>query len=224
MAGKKSQYALLLAVLIAVGVIILTVGVVIWQRQGEESEGLRQQRDSLNNEYKQAKIETDALPRRKQDLAEVNARLSDLDLNLVDYKYIPTYLKQIEDKAKATGNTLRSIHPTAPRPLDLHKSPLTVKKVADAPAEAPSSAPASPYYVQQISLDIEGSYVDLLKFLEALRAFPKMIYVRTVNITPVTGNGNSVVRMNTHLETYAIIIPDQYKSSPDENAPKEGKR
>jgi hypothetical protein len=124
-----------------------------------------------------------------------------------------------------TGNSILSIRPHEIKPLDLKRSPFSPPPApSKAPAAGGGAAPAKPeptaaatakegakaesdYQTQQITLEVQGSYVALMRLLEALREFPKMIYVRSINIVPQQREGVYVIK--TRIETYAIIIPPQ---------------
>lgn len=233
MATKHSRYTLILFALIAVGVIILVGALVIWQRQDAVAQQLTREYQTLDAQNKQIQqeITPEMIQQHTSELQELNAKLNSLDQNLVDYKYIPTYLRQIQSTAITTGNSIRSIQPRDLRPLDLKKSPLLADKAKVTAVVTPAAAPAadsaasteqpaaaeaekkvvSKYQVQQITLEVDGSYDNLLRLLDALRRFPKMVYVRTLNITPQLTN--NVLSLSSHIETYAIITPDQYKQT-----------
>ena len=100
----------------------------------------------------------------------------------MDYRYIPTYLKQIEDKARETNNFIHSITPSAPHQLDMTKigqvkvaADTVMPVVAKTDRKVASTPDKSNYQVMMISLNISGSYVNLVRFLDALRKFPKMV-------------------------------------------------
>ena len=226
MAGKHSRFTLILLALIAVCVIILVVGLVIWQQQDQQVQQLKAEYDRINSEYIAADKEIKELPARQQDLAKLHEQLKAINQNLMDYQYIPTYLQQIEETARQTGNDLHSISPHTLRALDMQKSALKMIKAngdtgATPAASATPAAPATPaskantaYQVQQISLDVVGNYVSLIRFLDALRRFPKIIYVRTINLSPHVAD--NAVSIEAQIETYAIITPDQYLKSPED--------
>ncbi len=228
MAGNRSRFTLILLSLIALCVVILVVGLVILQQQVAQAEQLNAATQRINAEYNTAFQETTSLPDRQKDLEELNTKLTSVDQNLVDYKYIPTYLKQLQKIATDTGNSIHSIAPHELHVLDLQKSKLVAGKAPDAGAGATPDAGANTaakpgqYQLQPITLEIEGSYLNLVKFLDALRKFPKLVYVRNLSITPQIRN--NVMTVTTTLDTYAIITPDQYKPSTDALASGGGKK
>jgi Tfp pilus assembly protein PilO len=218
---RPSRFVLSVLLIAGVAIVAIAIGVVSWQGfmadiratedriQRDHDENLR-----INNELAHIGDMT-------KRLVELNAQLRDLDRDMPEYRYIPTYLRQIEAAARNTGNELMSIQPGDPKDLDLAKSPLAPPKatpgmsasgvISDAPPPAPSGPPKpqiSGEKVQRIGLDVKGSYKSVLAMLDALRLFPKLIYVRTVSLTP-SKNADGTTSLSARLETYAIITPDQ---------------
>ncbi len=211
MGGKHNRFTIILCVLIAICIIILATGLVVYQHQDQQVQQLKADYDRTNADLKAAKNDVGHLEDRQKYLDSLTTQLGKIDTDLMDYSYIPTYLHQIEDTAKVTGNELRAISPHPLRPLDLKKSPINKY---GGKADGTSSSASGSYQVQQISLDISGSYVSLIAFLDALRNFPKIVYVRTINLSPHV-RGNTIV-VDSQIDTYAIITPEEYKKSSDE--------
>ncbi|MHB9131258.1 MAG: hypothetical protein ACYDBB_09240 [Armatimonadota bacterium] len=221
MTRKHSQFTIMMMAIIIVGIFFFVGGSVVVYQVYMKYDQLQKK----NNNMKAlcAKIDEDLLtrPQLETQLAELQNKVKVLQQNLVDYKYIPTYLNQIQTVTVKTGNTIMAIRPSEIRDLNLANSPLSVKSgvpaavagttqvVTDTNA-APTSTPppAQKYLVQQISLDTVGDYTSTMRLLDQLRQFPKLVYVRTLSLSPE--NSDYGFKMRTHLETYAIIIPDQF--------------
>ncbi|HOS44415.1 MAG TPA: hypothetical protein PK794_12025, partial [Armatimonadota bacterium] len=165
----------------------------------------------------------DALAREQQTLI---ASLQTIDGSLIDYEYMPSYLEQLQHAAARTGNAIVRLQPDDLRPLDLQSSPLATaaKPAADTETvsrQRPTKAPGkrvktldletAKYRVQQITLEVEGSYLSLLRLLDTLGTFPKLVYVRTLDITPRRGRDLAPGAISARLDTYAIITPEQYQ-------------
>lgn len=237
MTPRHSQFTVTLLILVAVGIITLALGLIIWHHQAGVNGQLEAQYRMKNDELVKTQEDVKRLPDRQKELASLERQLSILDQHLTDYEYMPTYLQQMQDRTLATGNIIKVIQPVEPKPLDLKNNPMapqpatppagttpagsatpaggttttTTQVVTTSPGTAtaqPVAAPAEPrYYYQQINLEVRGQYVNVLKLLDELSHFRKMVYVRTVGITPETRNG--VITLSTKLETYAIITPQQ---------------
>lgn len=230
MSPKRSRYTLALLGVIAFGLLVLVIGSMVLHQQNTRL-------SRMKNAYKAAKLkhdtivkELETLPDREQELARLERQLNSVDQNLVDYEYMPTYLEQIQQTAARTGNTIRSLRPGELKVIDLRNSPLagntatgdttkgkrTVRSRSAKKTDADAAAKQG-YRVQKIALEVQGSYDSLLSLLEALRGFRKMVYVKSLTISPVKGDkeARGEPTLLVRLETYAIITPDQYQRQPE---------
>jgi Tfp pilus assembly protein PilO len=219
MAQKQSRFMLMLLGLIAAAILVLLGGGIGWYHAHQRVLVLKQEKAAKTEERDQVKEAIAQLDSRKAELQRLETRLATLDQNLADYKYIPTYLHQIQRATVMSGNTILAIYPRELRVLDLTKHAFLTGSVdnADAPPpavlanmeEQKSSDDATKYRVQQISLEVRGNYFSLLRLLDTLRQFPKMVYVQAINISPQQREG--LTGIVARVETYAIITPDQYQ-------------
>lgn len=233
---KQPQFAIFLLVIGAIAAVLLAGGLIGLQK-------LHSLSDKAEKEYQVKRgqcLEIEDELKTKQDkedlLKKLNTSLASIDSNLVDYEYIPTYLEQLQKTAVMTGNKINSIRPRGIEFLDINNPLLKASNEAwvkehpvKEPIDAAKSAATQPkpkttgrpkkeksaYRVQQYTIEIEGSFVSIMKFLDALGKFPKLVYVRTINITPRQRLDPD--RLTARLETYAIIIPKHYQ--PEENVP-----
>lgn len=214
----RSRFTLMLLGLIAVAIVVLAIGIGLWQHQVGIINALR--RDAREKE-KLCRTITEQLSQRQSEeekLQDLKQRLEVLDQNLADYRYVPTYLRQMQATALRTGNNIRSIQPGELKPLNLQNSPFATEQAKDAakpaatePAPAKDQpAPGLQYQSKSINLDVQGTYVTIVKLLDEFRQFPKMIYVKSVELTPQSVNGKNLV--SARIQTYAIITPDQYET------------
>jgi len=235
---KQSQFAIFLLVIGAIAVVVLVAGLFGLQKLSGLSGEARGQYELKLKQYQEINDELEKQPKREELLASLNESLASIDKNLVNYEYIPTYLEQLQKTAVRTGNTILSVRPRPIESLDINNALLKAsneawqkkypsKKPANqaAPADAkakPKAAgaggkkdkPKSNYRVQQYTLEVEGNYVSLMKFLDALRSFPKLVYVRTISISP--RQRTEPDRLTARLETYAIIIPEHYQPAKEQ--------
>lgn len=230
MMTKRSRYFIILFSLIALGVVILLGGMITFLSLFSRVQII--DRDAAAVAHQCAVIQK-GLKSEKGLIDERDGLLRDLatlDWKLADYRYIPTYLAQIQRAATSTGNTIMSIQPSELKPLDLAKlnlaKPLTLSdmSVTAKPrvvttAQAGATGDGSPvqvkkarYQIIAINLTITGDFHSLMQFLDALRNFRKMIRVRTLTITPDTSDGK--VKVTTRIETEAVIAPEQYVPAP----------
>jgi Tfp pilus assembly protein PilO len=222
-----SRFAIALVIISVIAVALVAIGLLSWQK-------LVFQKNQVDVQIADNRHELDRIIKelgRKQELVarldHLKDELGNLDRDMVDYEYVPTYLRQIQKAAKESGNYLQSIQPSDLKNLDLSKSPFAPPKAGTTaqasgaippPATPPPAmipkAQASTERVMRIGLDVKGTYRSVIKFLDMLRVFPKLIYVKTLSITPVknTDGSSGVV---ARFETYAIIPPDQYVTPED---------
>jgi Tfp pilus assembly protein PilO len=235
-AVKQSRFIVLLATIGVVGLVVVVVGLYFFNMQLRSIAAMQNAADVLQEECNGMQADLDSLDGKKAELKALEAELAILDKHKIDYEYMPTYLAQLQKTCKVTGNTIQTIQPHEIKPLDLSGGPLSsgdkkdavpppgiTETVSDTGAAAPAPAkPKGPQYrVQQIVLEVRGTYVTVFKLLNALRQFPKMIYVRSVGLTPLTNDRMSRPgELVAHLETFAIISPEQYQKAKAEEPAK----
>lgn len=217
---KQTRFYLYLILLIIAGVAILGGGGLLWSMQSSKISRLDNEYKGLVQENEALGIELQRKSAEDEKLKSLNAVLRELDSNLADYRYVPTYLRQMQKAALETGNDIMSIRLDTVRPLDPNAGPLKSEEqgkdngnASPAPKPAPATA-SNIWQVQSIPLDIQGTYPSVVRFLERLSRFPKLIYVRSINLSPIDGKDGSI-RVTARLETYAVIAPSQYKKPED---------
>jgi len=224
MQKSNSRFTVTVVIIIAIGLAIAAAGITGYQMQTVQIN----KQVAANNGIKQTIADLDkkisSTDSKKTELAEYRKLQGALDQNLTDIKYLPTYLEQMQKMAKDTGNDLLVITPGEIKPLDLSKGPFATNAPADAGAPAATPAPAAApadkkqaantTQVMKITISIRGSYTSLIKFLDALGNFQKLIYVKSIAVTP-SGLDGKVMQLSTSVETFAIIIPSQNKKESD---------
>lgn len=250
MAGNLSRFTVTLIVLGLITALTLALGILFWHKQSVATHALQVKTEQMNQQSEDIQKRLDTLERTCNDsLAEIETSLKGLDKGLVNFKYLPTFLTEIQQRAGESGNKIKTIQPSDTKQLDINASPLmelppelqvklpgevinvappsTTTASAAPPAGgtpagaqpnaqggAPPASKPPPYYTQQINMDLVGSYSSLLSLLTDLSNFGKLLYVKSINISPEGQNGE----LRFHLETYAIIPPDQYKATQDLSA------
>ncbi|MHB0935851.1 MAG: hypothetical protein ACYDCO_02120 [Armatimonadota bacterium] len=229
---KQPQFAILLLVIGAIAIVLLAGGLAGLQKLSSLSKKDKAEYQVKHAQCEEIDAELKEKDKKEQLLADLNMSLNSIDQNLVNYEYIPTYLEQLQKTAVQTGNKINSIRPRGIEFLDINnpllkasneawlkehpvKKPIEAAQPADAkpqPKPKTSGRPKkakSNYRVQQYAIEIEGDYVSIMKFLQALGQFPKLVYVRTINVSP--RQRLQPDRLTARLETYAIIIPEHYQ-------------
>jgi len=225
---KQPQFAIFLLVIGAIAVALLAGGLVGLQKLSSLSKKNKQDYLVKHAQCLEIQAELDTRQVKEDLLKQLNASLASIDTKVVDYEYIPTYLEQLQKTAVQTGNKINSIRPRGIEFLDINnpllkasndawlkehpvKEPVAAAKSPE-PKPKPSGRPKkqqSDYRVQQYTIEVEGDYLSIMKLLEALGRFPKLVYVRTINVQP--RNRLDPGHLTARLETYAIIIPKHYQ-------------
>ena len=213
MAAGKSRFLLMMLGIVGVGATILVLGLFVFQQQSSKNIELKAKSKARAAEVLDIQTELEQRDTLVLKLDGLKENLASLDSSLADYKYMPTYLKQLQKTAADTDNILQVIQPEKIEPLDPRKMPFAQTALGDAAADTTAATPL--YRMQRINLTVRGNFVSLMRMLNALRSFPKMVYVRTINMAPISEGLNT--NLVTRIETIAIITPDQYLKSP--NAP-----
>ncbi len=224
MFGKQSKITLMILSLCLLSILILGIGIFLWQQQAVKTNELRNETAQLM--AKKAEIEEKLGPNDKNISIEAKKldtkrqSLKILNKNLMDFQYIPKFLKYVQNAAQETGNELVSIAPGEAKPIDFNNP---IFKPAPTPASddtpAPPPPPPSPvakdpkkqYKSLPITIIMRGTYVSNVKFIDALRKFPQIIYIKNLTLSPNEINGKIVV--NSIVTANALIVPEQYINS-----------
>lgn len=62
-----------------------------------------------------------------------------------------------------------------------------------------------------INLEIQGSYTSIIQLLDKFRMFPKMIYVKNMEVTPIKDK-TGMTMLTARMQTFAVITPDQFET------------
>ncbi len=223
MQKSNSRFTIALVIIIAIGLVIMALGVVGYQMQMIEVTKKVTANADTRKQIKELKEKLDKKGELKAELERNILLQGELDKDLTDVKYLPTYLEQIQKVAFNTGNDLIVINPGDIKPFDPTKGPFASQAPppppapTDAAAATPAAAPKAPAnatQVMKISLTINGTYTSLMKFLDGLRNFQKLVYVKSIAVTP-SGIKDGKMQITTSIETYAIIIPSQNQKESD---------
>lgn len=233
---KQPQFAIFLLVIGAIAIVLLAAGLVGLQKLYSLSDKAEHEYQIKHAQCVEIQAELDEQQKKEDLLTSLNTSLASIDSKVINYEYIPTYLEQLQKTAVETGNKINTIRPRGIEFLDINNPLLKASNEAwlkEHPVKEPSDAAKtaegkpkpktsgrpkkqnSDYRVQQYTIEIEGDYVSIMKFLDALGKFPKLVYVRTINVSP--RQRLDPERLTARLETYAVIIPKHYQ--PELNPP-----
>lgn len=105
----------------------------------------------------------------QRELDRVRSELAHLERNVPDFAYVPTLLRELETIGKASGLKVLGIRPLAK---------------SDAAKADDAKGLQKAYEEIDIDVTCRGSYGGILKFVNALNAFPKIVAARAVSVEP----------------------------------------
>jgi Tfp pilus assembly protein PilO len=151
--------------------------------------------ETLKKEVRDEKTVLKELDESKKKVEDLKFKLVHLEAGVQDFAYIPTMLKELEQFGKKNNLDITQVKPLI--------TPTTPGK--DKEDEKRKSA----YQELNISVKGRGTYENSLKFLEAIKVFPKIVAVRTVSLSPHLENttkkyGKPVLELELELRAYAF--------------------
>jgi Tfp pilus assembly protein PilO len=150
--------------------------------------------DKLTVEVQKAATLGRDLEASNKRLGDLKVKLAHLERGVQDYQYVPTLLKELEQVGNANGIQVLGIRPT-------------IKQASTAPDEKQIR---KAYDELTIEVKGRGSYGAVLKFLQGLQRFPKVVAARTLSLTPkqeaVSKPGSPGLDMVVELKVF--VFPD----------------
>jgi Tfp pilus assembly protein PilO len=129
--------------------------------------------------------------------------------------YVPTLLPQIETLAKSYDLQVTSITPgamtTPPNAAPAAASSASSTAAAISSTAAPAVPAAPTYQVMPLSINLTGSYSQVMKYIYGLTRFPKVVSVKQIGLHPtssgVSGPKASVSdKVNVSLQMMAYVF------------------
>jgi Tfp pilus assembly protein PilO len=180
----KSFFLLAAVVLVAgLGVVYLTYSSI-----GEQQRSV----EVLKSELKDEKAVQRNLDESKAKIGQLKSKLSHLENGIPEAAYVATMLHELEEFGKKNNLLILSV-----RPVFAEKS----KKEG-------GSEHKSAYEEQNINVKGRGSYGDAMRFVDALKNFPKIVAVRSFTIIPKDSGkieaGSPPLEFDISLQAYAF--------------------
>ena len=149
------------------------------------------------------------------EFKKMKAELSYLEPGVSDDRkatYLPTLLKQLQKLADDHNIKLEQLNPGEAKP-PTNTPPPAAPSGPTGPAE-PGAAPAAPAGPQgeqvPINLRMEGTFPQLMAFLEGLKTFPKVIEINSMQLQP-RSNGKDGAgvspKLGITMEASATVLP-----------------
>jgi Tfp pilus assembly protein PilO len=181
---------------VATGAIVLAGGFLYMQNNSLTD--LKTQVAGLRTTADKEKDAQTTLIQTERDLTGLKERLVHLEKGIPDAAYVPTMLKELEAMGKTQNVEVTGLRPAPPKPNTMgDKKPFDSK----------------PYEPLDLELKGKASYADLLRFVNALNTFPKILEVRTVTIAPgLPGNDTTGNQLEITMGIRAFL----FKQNSDE--------
>jgi len=208
MTNRKAAFT----ALILLSGVLLCLGGLIYHTKATKLRALSQTRNTKREELRglQGKLASrKALERKYLQLQE---RLAVLEPALPTYAYVPTFLRQIEKLAHDSDNKVAGV-----KPLPLIERTPAPPAGDNGEAEAPQPVAAELYDRVPIEFNLTGKYWQTVDFLERMSAFPKMLAVEDVSLTPAAQpEGLRAPCLRVKMNLLALIQKGEEKWTSDE--------
>lgn len=193
--------------ILAGAALVLGGGAIYYQstQLGESENNIASLKKKLRDE-KQTALEVTT---SDEKVADSQQRLDHLEAGVPELAYIPTLLTELEKTGRQDGIIVLGVRP--------------VQKPADNKKDGKPKKQA--YEELNIEVKGRGDYLAVSKFLASLRAFPKIVAVRTVTLAPKSAEKDSdrysSPMLDATVEIRAYLFPE---TPPQQVASGEGKK
>jgi Tfp pilus assembly protein PilO len=127
-------------------------------------------------------------------LKEFRTQLQHLEANVPDVAYVPTLMKELEAMGKSHNIVVTGVRPAVQQ--------------APPPTQEGAPKPKKKEYAEfEIEVKGRGTYDDIKAFMDALHKFPKVVGVKTLNLTPyreTEGRGKDQIEVSINVVAYVF--------------------
>ncbi len=182
-------------VLLAILALALGGGAVYWQYNSMVEAETKMK--ALDAEVPEESELAASLEESKQKLLVLQKELTHLEKGVPQPAYIPTLLREIEKTGRDANLKVTGVRPVVAPPL-------------------PPGVEQEKKAYQELDIDItgKGDFQSVITLVEMLRKFPKIVAVKTVNLTPrVDASKPTYTHIDTTLKLRAFVFPTNEESS-----------
>lgn len=137
-----------------------------------------------------------SLDQTNATIVDYQTRLTHLEKGVPTIAYIPTLLREIEQTGINSNMKITGVVPVLPPP-----TPAGVKKEKKA------------YEELDIDLTGRGDYNSVVALVDALRRFPKIVAVQTINLAPKVGQGSRYEYLDAKIRIRAFVFPNDQEGT-----------
>lgn len=159
--------------------------------------GIQGEVASLKSEYKDEKQVQQELDAAKLKVDECALKLKHLEAGVPDTAYIPTLMTELEKTGQKFGIKILGV-----RPIPKQNAP--VKKIEG------ESAPTERKAYDEMAIEVKGigSYGAIMRWVNSLQEFPKIVAARSVQLAPKVEPGQTQASLDVTVELRAYVFPD----------------
>lgn len=183
----------------------------------------------LMNAQKQVKEAKNMVKKREEsrlNFLDSQSQLRFLESSVTTQAYIPTMLKQIEHLGKSNNLRVIAVRPQAapaePPTRRLSSGAQAAEGNVDKAGQQSSGSTGQgapkpvvkPYDELRVDIELEGKYMNALDFLYKLTAFPKIIAVNTIQMSPAASRDVvATPNLGIKLSITAFVLKESNKSA-----------
>lgn len=173
--------------------------------------------EKLRSEAKEPADVQQELDEAIQKLNDTRAKLTHLEAGVPEMAYVPTLLKELEKLGQECG-----IEVTGVRPV-----PKAVKPAVKAENSESKKAARKPYNELDVEVKGRGNYGSVMRFINGLTTFPKIVAARTVSMQPKNDNRAGVKeapKLEVTIELRSFLFPLDGEKVKEEPTQESGER
>lgn len=159
---------------------------------------------TLKGEVKDEKEVQSELDTAKTALDECSAKLQHLEQGIPELAYIPTLMTELEKTGKQFGIKVLGVRP------------MPKQNVGIKPVEG-DGAPKKAY--EELSIEVKGigTYGSVMRWVNALQQFPKIVAARSVQLSPKVETGKTQGELDVIIELKAYVFRQASDKAPKAN-------
>ncbi|MBC8065219.1 MAG: type 4a pilus biogenesis protein PilO [Chlorobia bacterium] len=150
---------------------------------------------ALKTEVKDEKEVQAELDKAKATLDECAVKLQHLEQGVPQLAYVPTLMTELEKAGKQFGIKVLGV-----RPIAKQATPTKIEGELDAPKK-------KAYEEMTIEVKGIGSYGSVMRWVNALQQFPKIVAARSVTLSPKVEPGKTDLTLDVTVELRAYVFP-----------------
>ncbi len=186
--------------LMAIGTLVLGVGASYFGYS--QMSGVQGEVATLKSEVKDEKSVQSELDKAKTMVDECALKLKHLEEGVPQLAYVPTLMTELEKSGKEYGIKILGVRPM-PKQSNLKK-------------DADTGAAKKAYEEMSIEVKGIGSYGSVMRWVNSLQTFPKIVAARSVQLTPKVEQGQTAISLDVTVELKAYVFPEPKVVKPAE--------